>query len=304
MEYGVVKAQVTALMEARGRGNANRPGRTEPPRSQRQPEVPTIKRDRPERWSTDRISDYYGAAQGKKGAELLRSVHGIIATGHHDVGYAQAREAMFGMIDQEPGSSVEDMYTGDLRHNVVGRKSAFSAGLNAEHTWPQSLGARGIGQADLHQLMSADIKTNGRRGNMPYGEVQNVEWSVTSQDGTQWSQLGTDASGEQVFEPRDVMKGDIARALMYFFVRYDTDRNPDYSLSNFKHELPVLLKWSEADPVDDSERLRNDAVHSVQGNRNPFIDRPEWVGEIFAAGLPGGGPRESILGAASLKSSR
>jgi len=89
--------------------------------------------------------------------------------------------------------------------------------------------------------------------------------------------MGVDALGTTVFEPRDAVKGDIARGLLYFYTRYAQSRPSRFDLVNFKHELPTLLKWHAADPVNDLERASNDEIQRAQGNRNPYVDRPEFV---------------------------
>jgi hypothetical protein len=227
------------------------------------------------------LNDYYGAAQGKVGAALLHSLHLITRNGHIDSGYAQARDGMFGIVrDLHNNDQVEDIYTGRMVRNVSDRKTAYDRGLNAEHTWPQSLGATGIGQSDLHQLMPSDIDINAKRGNLPYGEVRDAEWESQG-SGPDVNRLGTDASGRRVFEPRASIRGDIARGLLYFFVRYNQSRPSGFSLQNFRHELPTLLKWAQADPVSDAERFQNDAIHRIQGNRNPFVDHPEMIQPAF-----------------------
>lgn len=231
------------------------------------------------------MADYYATAQGKQGAALVGALHEIVRNGHVDRGYRQAREALFSLVD-DPGrnDSVVDVYSGRAIPGVDGRKSAFDRQLNAEHTWPQSKGARGIAQSDLHQLMASDIDTNGRRGNLPYAEVDQVKWTNDSRaPRDEQTVVGVDEQGREVCEPRDAVKGDIARALMYFYVRYDRSRPADYTLENFRAELPTLVKWHEQDPVDDRERQRNEDVYSIQRNRNPFIDHPEWVTK---AGFP------------------
>jgi len=184
---------------------------------------------------------------------------------------------MFGMVDDpQKTDTVADVYSGELKTNVSDRKSAFQRGLNAEHTWPQSRGAQGVAQGDLHQLMPSDINTNSKRGHHPFGEVEQVEWSNGGSDDAH-SKLGTTDDGIQAFEPRAAVKGNIARALLYFYTRYNEDRPPAYTLGNLKQELPTLLEWHQADPVDNAELERNNAVFSVQGNRNPYVDHPEWV---------------------------
>jgi endonuclease I len=223
------------------------------------------------------VDTYYAAAQGKTGAALISSLHDIITHDHVDRGYNTARDEMFGPLDDPSGNGeVADLYSGDEFQHVTDRKTAYSAGLNTEHTWPQSLGARGIAQDDLHQLQPANIETNGRRGNFGYGEVVKQLWD-NGESGDARSILGLDASGTEVFEPRPGVRGDIARGLLYFYTRYNTDRPADYDLAEFRHELPTLVQWSHDDPVDDVERARNQAIDAFQGNRNPFVDHPEWV---------------------------
>ena len=230
------------------------------------------------------LSKYYGPAQGKEGAELLRALHLIIRTGHTDRGYAQARDEMFADVDDLDGDDrIEDIFTGQEYGPITGRKNAYDRGLNTEHTWPQSKGATGIAQSDLHHLRPSDIRTNERRGSHPYGDVVKTEWSVG--EGARQAKLGVDALGETVFEPRADVKGDIARGLLYFYTRYAQSRPRDFTLQNFRHELPTLLRWHHADPVTDAERARNDAIQQVQGNRNPFVDHPEYVDQVGFAKL-------------------
>lgn len=232
--------------------------------------------------ASDPLADYYAAAQGKEGAALLNSLGDIVKKGHRDLGYARARDAMFGDVDDVKGNNnVADIYSGRVEKNVDGRKSAFSHGLNAEHTWPQSQGATGIAQSDLHQLMPSDIDYNGRRGHLPYGEVKNVEFSTPHVQGVEGvSRLGTDAQGTRVWEALPGVRGDIARGLLYFYTRYNNDRPGDYTTQPFQYELGTLLKWDKEDPVDAGERERNERIFKVQGNRNPYVDHPEFVGAV------------------------
>ncbi len=230
------------------------------------------------------LNKYYATAQGKEGAELLRALHLIVRTGHVDRGYGQARDEMFSEVDDLDGDNkLEDLFTGDSYGPITGRKDAYEKGMNTEHTWPQSKGATGIAQSDLHHLRPADVQTNEKRGHKPYGDVVDVEWSVG--EGVRQAKLGIDALGTEVFEPRADVKGDIARGLLYFYTRYAQSRPSDFTLENFKHELPTLLRWNKADPVTDGERSRNDAIQRVQGNRNPFVDHPEFVDKIKFATL-------------------
>ena len=92
------------------------------------------------------------------------------------------------------------------------------------------------------------------------------------------------------FEPRDAVKGDVARMLFYMAVRYSGDDGfGDLELSTVSGsavprigDLDILLAWNAADPVDAFEMRRNDRIHAQwQGNRNPFIDHPEWAAAIW-----------------------
>jgi endonuclease I len=122
------------------------------------------------------------------------------------------------------------------------------------------------------------------RGNNPLGVVRTVEWESTNGSRRGPSlQCGYD---EDVFEPRDEFKGDLARGLLYMATRY-ADEDQDWqgsdaaagaSLEPWAEE--VLRYWHIVDPVDSTEAARNDAVHAAQGNRNPFIDHPEWVCQV------------------------
>ncbi|MCW2924591.1 MAG: endonuclease [Thermoleophilia bacterium] len=233
------------------------------------------------------LDKYYATAQGKQGADLLRALHLIVRTGHVDRGYAQARDELFGTVEDTDGDNqIEDLFTGLTRGPITDRKNGYDKGLNTEHTWPQSKGATGIAQSDLHHLHPGDTVTNEKRGSHPYGDVSKMTWSVG--EGPNQAKLGIDALGETVFEPHASAKGDIARGLLYFYTRYSQSRPSDFTLENFNHELPTLLKWNAADPVDDKERARNDAVQRVQGNRNPYIDHPEYVDLVDFAHMPAG----------------
>jgi len=217
-------------------------------------------------------ADYYRNAEGDKGQDLLRSLAGIVSR-HKELGYDRARDVMFADVDDlDNDNIVECDYTDRSLNNVTDRQTAYrgGSGFNAEHTWPQSKGAVGAAKSDLHHLFPTDCNANSRRSSHPFGNVVTVEWT----DGG--SKLGKDAKGATVFEPRDDQKGNTARAILYFYMVYG--QNAD--LSNFRYEEETLKKWHVQDPVTADERLRNDAVYSFQGNRNPFIDRPEFVSAI------------------------
>jgi endonuclease I len=179
---------------------------------------------------------------------------------------------MFANIDDlDNDNRVTCIYIGRTLDNVTNRNTAYrnGSGLNAEHTWPQSKGAVATAKSDLNHLFSSDCKANSVRGSFPFGVVKTADWSEGG------SVRGTDAKGRMVFQPRPAQRGDTARALLYFYTVYG--RVPTTDLDNFTVEEPTLKKWHAEDPVTAADIARNDAVMAAQGNRNPFIDHPEFV---------------------------
>ena len=105
-------------------------------------------------------------------------------------------------------------------------------------------------------------------------------------------QIPGSSLNNSLFEPRDEVKGDVARMLFYMAVRYegydeylDLELNENIldrsDISPFHGKLSLLLEWNLLDPVDDFERQRNEVIFGYQGNRNPFIDYPEFANMIF-----------------------
>jgi len=194
---------------------------------------------------------------------------------------------------------------------------------NREHSWPKSYGfpknnPENYPYTDLHHLFAADSSYNSSRGNVPYGncssdctekesqQTEPVTEPATEYPGRSNWRSGSGAGGTwEVWVGR---RGDVARAMFYMAVRYEGGTHsksgvaePDLELTDdteliaasntgsnvpvaFMGRLSVLLDWHLRDPVDDFERRRNDIVSQVQGNRNPFIDRPKLVCEVFNVG--------------------
>lgn len=137
--------------------------------------------------------------------------------------------------------------------------------INTEHTWPQSRFSgkhdKGTQKADLHHLFPTDTKINSIRGNNNFGEVGRDTKRLDCPS----SRYGVSTKGYgDVFEPPQNHRGNVARALFYFSLRYDLPIDPT--------QEAFLRKWSKEDPVDEDEIHRNDEIFKAQGNRNPFID--------------------------------
>lgn len=151
---------------------------------------------------------------------------------------------------------------------------------NREHALPKSWMHTGGNTsnpdgADYYNLLLTRDIPNNYRSNHPLGDVVNA----TSTFGN--AKLGQDNTGNTVFEPQSSRKGDDARAMFYQMICYNGNSGIwgfDYLLTEANEQDQVLLKqWCVQDPPDKFERTKNEYIHSLQLNRNPFIDHPEWI---------------------------
>ncbi len=205
-----------------------------------------------------------------KSGEDLKAVLPDLFPEKIDLGYNGGRAAMYGYIDNH-NDSLTGVYTGFTQYWPYGSTGTFPNPINCEHTWPQSFfNSENPMKGDINHLFPTHMDANSRRSNYPFGNVtQNITW----QEGG--SSLGQNAYGETVFEPRDVHKGDAARAIFYFITRYGNRGN--YLGA---HQETDLREWYAADPVSQKEIDRNNGVYQYQHNRNPFIDHPEFLDRI------------------------
>ena len=158
-------------------------------------------------------------------------------------------------------------------------------GWNREHVWPQSLGGGNTsgGGADLHHIRPSDAGVNSSRGNKKYGESgANATSKYGSNPATGY--LGG-TYNSTYFEPNDNVKGDVARICLYVLVRWGSDWGAD-SITEVFQSVDVLLEWCELDPVDTWEMGRNEVIQAIQGNRNVFIDYPEYAWILYDREIP------------------
>ncbi len=224
---------------------------------------------------------YYKNANGKKGAELKTALYNIISP-HTNIGYDGLYEA-YKQTDKRADGYLRDWYSNATNYtwNDKGGNSSEGAGWNREHTVPQSWFGSGLPKSDVVQVVPTDCWVNGMRSNYPLAEVGTVE----KQSKNGYSKLGsckTAGYSGKVFEPNDEIKGDMARIYFYMVTCYEnlatgwghsvfsTNKYPGF----MDWYLTMLMRWSKQDPVDEVERARNNAVWSVQANRNPFVDYP------------------------------
>ncbi len=250
---------------------------------------------------------YYNSIDGKSGTALREALTTLTYTKHTtDVGYNWT----FDGIDIVNGEVLDIYSTCTWTANQQGKNySDICDTYNREHIVPQSVFDEKSPQvSDRHHLFLADGKVNGMRSSYPFGETNvTTAFSGYSNGNKALGKLGTASSGYTgtVYEPDDEYKGDIARAVFYMAIRYATsdvcrkyggsansypvttwnnamfskDLSKNYGLSD--NAVAVFLKWHRNDPVSAKEVARNNGVEKKQGNRNPFIDLPDLVENLW-----------------------
>ncbi|GAA2474152.1 endonuclease [Streptomyces thermolineatus] len=224
---------------------------------------------------------YYSPAIGKTGAALKASLNDIISK-QTKISYSAVWDALK-KTDEDPNNSsnVILLYTG--RSQSKADNGGNVGDWNREHVWAKSHGDFGTTTGpgtDIHHLRPADVQVNSIRGNKDF---DNGGSAVSGAPGNY-----TDSDS---FEPRNAVKGDVARMILYMAVRYEgedgwPDLEPNNNVNNgtnpYMGRLSVLKQWHQQDPPDAFEQRRNQVIYDTyQHNRNPFIDHPEWVASIW-----------------------
>lgn len=249
---------------------------------------------------------YYNGTNGLTGATLKSKLSTIISTGYvtksYDSllgGYPSTDTDKYSTGGYENDGTILDIYSEDpngkdpynYRHGQkqCGNYKVESDCYNREHIIPQSFfSKRSPMVSDMHHIRPTDGKVNGMRSNYPFGKVGNA--SFTSLNGTKVGSSSSPGYSGTVAEPINEYKGDVARMVLYFVTRYEdqlstfTD-NQLLAKSKFpglqQWELNTLLLWHQQDPVSQVEIDRNNATYIYQNNRNPYIDYPNYVTEIW-----------------------
>ena len=206
------------------------------------------------------------------------------------LGYNQARDVMQSIIDLEDDNTLKGIYTNytiTIDPNQDPRPQTNAQNMNCEHSWPQSMGAGSEPQkSDLHHLYPCRGNVNSSRGNKPYAEIDDndtdkwwrfdyYETSIPSQYIDEFSEVDND-NGK--FEPREVVKGNIARGMFYFFTIYNDEADHNF----FEEQKDFLNLWHKQDPVDDIELARTLSIASYQDDIvNPFVIDSTLVKRIW-----------------------
>ncbi|MCB0497096.1 MAG: endonuclease [Cyclobacteriaceae bacterium] len=245
---------------------------------------------------------YYTTANGKTGYELKTALYNIIKD-HNAQGYGDLWD-LYPNSDAKPNGKVWDMYsdvpggTPAYEYTFItdqcGNYSSEGDCYNREHSFPKSwFNDASPMYTDAFHIVPTDGYVNGKRGNLPFGEVGTA--TFTSTNGSKVGVSNYPGYTGEVFEPIDEYKGDFARGYFYMATRYENviaswetnNTNGDAMLDGTSDHvfedwaLSMLIEWNNADPVSQKEIDRNDAVYDFQGNRNPFIDHPEYVASIW-----------------------
>lgn len=262
-------------------------------------------------------SGYYDETQNLSGYSLKSKLHEIISKKNINWHYGDL-QAFYGQTDLDRYYDHDATNTNILLDiyseipsgpdayeytvaNITGSANAEGQGWNREHMMPQSsFNSNYPMYSDLFYVIPTDARINQLRSNYPYGIAGSTNY-YTFTNGSKINRNGTPNSGYtgRVYEPIDEFKGDIARSLLYFAVRYEgklnsfdfyngtsaaNDTSPLDGTEEKSFEdwyITMLLQWHQLDPVSPREIDRNNAVYAIQKNRNPFIDHPEWVSAIW-----------------------
>ncbi len=236
---------------------------------------------------------YYDTVIGLEGAALKAGLHEVIKNSHTTQFSYTATTEELKYVDEDPlnSSNIVQIYTG---WSIP--KTAYGIGdtdWNKEHVWSKSHGDFGDNApagTDLHHLRPCDSTVNTAKSNRDF------DFGVTPYvDASPYPGYSGDtgcSTSAYVWEPRDADKGDVARMIFYMATRYEgTDTTYDLEVVDYVNTAPAyepfygklstLLAWHHADPPDAWELRRNDRIQERQGNRNPYIDHPEWVASIW-----------------------
>ena len=194
-------------------------------------------------------------------SQLYQALQDMMTAEHsHQTSYGETRY-LYCYTDCLQGdySQISSFYSGQTLSGTWDSGKTW----NREHTWPNSKGLNGNDENDLMMLRPTSVSENSSRGNTAYGE------------------------GSSYFDPGESVRGDCARIVLYVYVRWG-NTGKMWGTGGVMESLDILLKWMEEDPVDTWEMGRNDAVQSITGVRNVFVDYPEYAWLLFGQEIPEG----------------
>ncbi|SET56903.1 endonuclease [Hymenobacter actinosclerus] len=208
-----------------------------------------------------------------------------------ELDYGTARGKMYNYVDNQDGKlvCVYSGYTETVKLDSTNTSTGVVKQINCEHTIPQSWFDEKVRmRSDIHHLFPTYITWNSNRGSDPFAEIPDTQtqlWmrgttSQTSIPTTNIDEYSEDTNSQ--FEPREDHKGNLARAIFYFYTMHQGQQfDPGKDVISAAADLNTLYQWHMADPVDARERERNRRVAKSQGNFNPYIAYPDLVARAW-----------------------
>ena len=223
-------------------------------------------------YSFDVLSKKSGSqATGAKAiydSDLGKALHTMLASKQtHTTSYNETKELYRYTDCQQNEDKISSFYSG----KAIGPGWGEGEDWNREHTWPNSKGLNGADENDIMMLRPTAVSENSNRGNDAYGE------------------------GRGFYDPNEFKKqlhGDVARLMLQHLIRWG-NTNKFYGSGGVLENRALLLKWLKEDPVDTWEMGRNDAVQSITGVRNVFVDYPELAFRLLGEEVPANYPTPS-----------
>lgn len=234
-------------------------------------------------------ADYYASVESlsTNGASFRSSLASLITSTHTKYTSYDGLASVFPKSDEDPNKSGHILwfYTGT---SVAYTGGGFGGRTNREHVWPKD-GSTAFPEksgpgSDSHHLRPTDSTLNSTRGNKSFNEVAESTGNIVEQNGS-ISYENLCYTDKTYFYPGVGYRGATARILMYMETRWGDQYNLQFVLGaghcKTIGDIETLMKWHLEEPVSDLERSRNEAVYKIQGNRNPFIDHPEYAERIY-----------------------
>lgn len=234
---------------------------------------------------------YYDNVQGFTGPAMKTALNSIIK-GHTQFPYTATTTDTWDILklsDKDPANSANVILIYSATSVNAAQEWNNGNGWTREHVWSKSHGDFGTtpgAGTDCHHLRPESPPVNSSKGDRDFA-MGGIPHPVAT--GCYYN------STPYTWEPRDAVKGDVARMVFYMATRYLGENGEpflqmvDYTPSSPNKEpryskLSDLLQWNMQDPPDEFERNRNEVVYSYQHNRNPFVDHYEWINHIWGNG--------------------
>ncbi|RSK44071.1 endonuclease [Hymenobacter rigui] len=205
--------------------------------------------------------------------------------------YNDARGKMYNYVDNQNGRvvCVYSGYTETVRLDSSSTSTGGVTRINCEHTVPQSWFNEVVRmRSDIHHLFPTYDTWNSNRGSDPFAEIPDTQtqlWMRNTSSQTTIPTANIDEYSEDTnsqFEPREDHKGNLARAIFYFYTMHQGQTfDPGKDVITAAADLNTLYQWHLADPVDARERERNRRAAKSQGNFNPYITYPDLVARAW-----------------------